>query len=135
MSWHSCVRWLLILMAAPFLAAGESVRVTNSSELRAAVAGAKAGTRILLAGGDYGAGFQFANVRGEEGRPIVIAAADPKQPPVFRRGNAGMQFSNPAYLELHDLVFTNIAHNGLNIDDIGGDTMGRRTAWCCAGCA
>ncbi len=116
------MRWFLLLLAAAFMAPAESVRVTNSSELRAAVAGAKPGTHILLAGGDYGAGFHFTNVRGEEGRPIVIATADPKQPAIFRGGNAGMHFSNPAYVELHHLVFTNLAHNGLNIDDVGSDT-------------
>lgn len=122
MSLYACTRWFLLLAVAPFLALAEDVRVSNSSELRAAVARAKRGTRILLAGNDYGAGFHFANLRGEEGQPIIIAAADPKQPPVFRGGNAGMHFSNPAYVELHNLVFTNLAHNGLNIDDIGSET-------------
>jgi hypothetical protein len=96
------------------------VKVNGAAELRSAVAAAKPGTRILLAGGNYGAGFHFSNVRGEEGKPIVIAAADPQQPPVFRDGNAGMHFSNPAYVELHDLVFTKLAHNGINTDDSGG---------------
>ena len=116
--------WLLFLLTPPFRAPAEDIRVTNGSELRAAVAGAKPGTRILLAGGDYGAGFQFANLRGEEGRPIVIAAADPKQPAVFHGGNVAIHLSNPAYVELHNLVFTNLAHNGLNVDDIGSDTNG-----------
>lgn len=124
MSWRSCVLGFLLYMAAWTAAGADDVRVTNGSELRRAVAGAKPGTRILLAAGDYGAGFHFANVRGEEGRPIVITAADAKQPPVFRSGSAGMHFSNPAYVELHNLVFTNLAHNGLNIDDIGANTNG-----------
>ena len=119
-----CVLWLLVLLASPFVAQAADVRVANASELRAAVAEAKPGTRILLAGGNYGAGFHFSNVRGEEKRPIVIAAADPAQPPVFRDGNAAMHFSNPAYVELHDLVFAKLAHNGLNIDDIGATTNG-----------
>jgi hypothetical protein len=100
------------------------VKVNGAAELRAAVASAKPGTRILLAGGSYGAGFHFKNVRGEEGRPIVIAAADEEQPPVFRDGSAAMHFSNPAYVELHNLVFTRLSHNGINIDDVGGGTNG-----------
>jgi hypothetical protein len=96
------------------------VVVRNPEELRAAVAAAQPGTRILLASGSYTGGFQFRNLRGSEGQPIIIAAADPKQPPVFRDANTGMHLSNPAFVELHDLVFTKLAHNGLNIDDGGG---------------
>lgn len=98
------------------------VKVNGAAELRSAVAGAKPGTRILLTGGSYGAGFYFSNVRGEEKQPIVIAAADAQQPPVFRDGNVAMHFSNPAYVELHNLVFTKLAQNGINIDDVGGNT-------------
>jgi hypothetical protein len=101
---------------------GADVKVSGAAELRAAVAAAKPGTRILLAGGDYGAGFYFGNVRGEEAKPIVIAAADTNNPPVFRNGNVSMHFSNPAYVELHDLVFTKLSGNGINIDDGGGTT-------------
>jgi hypothetical protein len=93
------------------------VSVHDAATLRAAVASAKPGTRILLAGGAYGGGFHFTNLRGDEGRPIVIAAANPKEPPVFRDANLGIHLSNPAFVELRDLVFTKLAHNGLNIDD------------------
>src|SRR5687767_14485922 len=100
------------------------VKVNAAAEFRTAVGAAKPGTRILLAGGNYGAGFYFSNVRGEEKQPIVIAAADAQQPPVFRDGNVAMHFSNPAYVELHNLMFTKLAHNGINIDDVGGKTNG-----------
>ena len=89
----------------------------DASTFRDAVSSARPGTRILLAPGVYGGGFHFANLRGEDGRPIVIAAADPQQPPVFRDANTGLHLSNPAFVELRDLVFTQLAHNGLNIDD------------------
>src|SRR5688572_30170778 len=98
------------------------VKVNGAAEFRAAVAAAKPATRVVLAPGNYGAGFYFSNLRGEDGKPIVIAAADPENPPVFRDGNAAMHFSNPAYVELHNLVFTKLAHNGINIDDVGGTT-------------
>ena len=90
--------------------------------LRTAVKVAKPGTHILLAGANYGAGFHFPNVRGEKGRPIVIAAADPAQPPIFENGSGGMHLANPAFVELHNLVFRKLAHNGLNIDDGGAAT-------------
>ena len=115
------------LLAGAFALAGSNgaaraaeVHVRNAAELREAAAGAKAGTHILLAGGSYGSGFHFANLRGEAGKPIVIAAADPAQPPVFRDGNTGLHLSNPAHVELRGLVFTKLAHNGINLDDGGG---------------
>jgi len=94
----------------------------NGAEFRAAVAAAKPGTRLLLTGGNYGAGFHFNNLRGEEKQPIVIAAVDTNNPPVFRDGNVAMHLSNPAYVELHNLVFTKLSQNGINIDDVGGKT-------------
>jgi hypothetical protein len=49
----------------------------------------------------------------------VLAAADPKRPPVFRGGGTGMHLSDPVHVELHDLVFAGATDNGLNIDDGG----------------
>ena len=96
-----------------------AITVQNAAELRAAVAAAVPGTRILLAPGTYPGGFYFVNVRGETNLPIVIGAADPQTPPVIQGGGNGMQFSDPASVELHDLVFTGATGNGLNIDDGG----------------
>jgi hypothetical protein len=83
------------------------------------VASAEPGTRILLQPGVYDGGNYFSNVRGEEGRPVVIAAADPAQKPVIRGGTEGLHFSGVAYLELRDLVVEGAAQNGINIDDGG----------------
>src|SRR5262245_28555712 len=71
----------------------EDVKVNGAAELRDAVAAAKPGARLLLAGGNYGAGFHFTNVRGEEKQPIIIMAAEAQNPPVFRDGSAAMHFS------------------------------------------
>ena len=113
---------LAVFLLATHRARAADVKVNGAAELRAAVAAAKPGTRLLLAGGNYGAGFHFSNLRGEEKQPIVIAAADINNPPVFRDGNVAMHFSNPAYVELHNLIFTKLAQNGINIDDVGGKT-------------
>ncbi len=113
----------LVLFASSVAVAAVDVSVRNADELRAAVAAAKPGARILLAGGSYGGGFQFRDVRGTAAEPIVIAAADPQRRPVFRDAASGLHFSNPAYLELRDLTFTALTANGLNIDD-GGDRAG-----------
>ena len=96
---------------------GEDVHARNRSELVAAVRHATPGTRIVLAGGNYGAGFYFKDLRGEEDKPIVLAAADTNNPPVFQHGGTALHLSNPAYVELHGLVLRNLEHNGLNIDD------------------
>jgi hypothetical protein len=118
------LRWLLGaalagLLPLVCLVSAADVRVADAGAFRAAVAEAKPGTRILLAGGTYAGGFHFTNLRGEPGRPIVIAAADPAQPPVFTAGNNGLHLSNPAHIELVGLTFTKLAHNGLNLDDGG----------------
>jgi hypothetical protein len=45
---------------------------------------------------------------------------------VFSEANVALHLSNPAYLELHDLVLTKLRQNGINIDD-GGDTTNEST--------
>lgn len=104
----------LVCVAAP-----TDVLVHDAASLRAAVAAAQPGTRILLARGSYGGGFHFTRLRGAPGQPIIIAAADPKNPPVFSNAKTGLHLSNPAHVELHDLVFEKLSDNGLNIDDGG----------------
>ena len=96
------------------------VRVNDAASFRSAVAGAKPGTRILLAPGSYGGGHHFEGLRGEAGKPIVIAAADPKQPPVFSERPVGIHLSKPTHVELHSLAFKGLTGNGLNIDNGGG---------------
>ena len=104
----------LISLAEIFSA---DVPVQNRAELVSAVRDAVPGTRILIAGGDYGAGFYFKNLRGEKGSPIVLTEADTNNPPVFANGGTAIQLSNPAYVELEGLVLRHLDHNGVNIDD------------------
>jgi hypothetical protein len=107
--------WLLsvALVAAAAPAGGE--RVASTAELRAALAKAKPGATLLLAPGDY-EGFAVQEVRGAEGKPIVVRAEDPKAPPRF---TGGVQLSDCEWLELDGLLFEGIAGNGLNVDDAG----------------
>lgn len=93
------------------------VRVGNSKEFREAVRNAKPGTKILLLPGEYEGGLYFENVKGEPDKPIVIAASDPKNPPVIKGGGSCLYFSEVAYLEIHDLVLVGSRYNGINIDD------------------
>lgn len=119
---------LLFLPLAGLLgtvAAAVEVRVHDAASLRAALAAAVPGTQILLAGGEYGGGFRSVDLRGTAEEPILIAAADPANPPILRGGNNGMHLSNPAYVELRGLVIERSANNGLNLDD-GGSPAAKR---------
>jgi hypothetical protein len=107
----------LILISATVPAAEVAVR--DSDGLRAALRDAKPGTRIVLAGGSYTGEIHAANLKGERDKPIVIAAADSKEPPVFTGGKTGIHLSNPSYVELNGLAFRGQSANGLNIDDGG----------------
>jgi hypothetical protein len=95
------------------------VRVRNVEELTKALAAAKPGTRIEIAPGEYAGGLSFAGLAGDAGRPVVLAGEDPKRPPVFRGGGAGLHLTDPAHVELRDLAFEGQSGNGLNIDDGG----------------
>lgn len=112
---------LTALAAPPVLAREEPsvVRVRTAVELRAAVAAAKPGTRIEVAPGAYEGGFHFTGLRGAPGRPVVLAAADAEDPPLFRGAGAGIQLTDPEHVELRGLSFSGQAGNAVNVDDGG----------------
>jgi parallel beta helix pectate lyase-like protein len=91
------------------------VRVTTTAELLAALSSAASGTDIRVAPGDY-EGFHAADVKGEAGRPIVLRAAVPATPPVFR---GGVQLSDVSWLEITGITIVGAPANGLNVDDGG----------------
>lgn len=93
------------------------VTVSHRTALVRAIQEATPGTTIRVAPGKYQGGLSAAKLHGSEGKPIVIAAADPKQPPVFEGSGSGIQLSGCSYVELHDLHFTGATGNGINIDD------------------
>ena len=96
-----------------------AVTVADTDGLRRALADAVPGTTIRIAPGTYRGGLSARGLRGEPGRPIVLAAADPERPPVFEGGDSGLHLSDPAHVELHDLVVAGVRGNGINIDDGG----------------
>src|SRR5688500_3070878 len=111
-----------LLLAATFLlhaAAGEEIRVSTSDELAQGLREARPGTTILIAPGEYRGGLAQAKLIGTKERPIVIAAADPANPPVIKGGGSGLHLSSPEHIELRDIVFDGATGNGLNIDDSG----------------
>lgn len=92
-----------------------ATRVANTAELRAALAAAKPGARILVAPGEY-EGFLASGVQGDAQHPIVIAGEQREHPPVFK---GGVQLCDAAHLELLDLAIEGAPQNGLNLDDGG----------------
>jgi hypothetical protein len=113
----------LLIFSIAFIAfrpaAAEEIRVNDRDQLGRALARARAGTTILLASGEYRGGLSRAGLRGTKDQPIVIAAADPKDPPVIAGGAVGLHLSSPQHVELRDIVIADASGNGLNIDDSG----------------
>jgi hypothetical protein len=93
--------------------------VSSLGELRAALADARPGTRIRVAPGVYDGGFHAADLRGAPDRPIVVEAADPASPPVFRGGATGLHLTDPFHVEVGSLAFEGATGNGVNVDDGG----------------
>ena len=96
-----------------------TLTVSDTAQLRRALAEAGPGTTIRIAPGTYRGGLSARGLRGEPGRPIILRAADPERPPVIEGGGSGLHLSDPAHVELHDLVVTGAEGNGINIDDGG----------------
>lgn len=99
--------------------APQVVQVASRDQLIRAIQGAKAGTIVQIAPGSYRGGLSFSGLKGQPGRPIVIAGDDPKNPPTFSGGGTGLQLSKVSHVELHDLAIENCEANGVNIDDGG----------------
>ena len=93
-----------------------ATKVRNRSDLMKALKDAKPGTRILLAPGRYKGGMYLKGVKGTKENPLVVAAADPKDPPVIEGGYCSFQFSGAEYLELRNIVCVGGRGNGINID-------------------
>ncbi len=110
----------MVATGAACARADGEVTVNDAGGLRRALAAATPGTTIRVAPGAYEGGFSARGLRGEPGRPIVLAAADPDRPPRFEGGGSGLHLSGVADLELRDLVISGTTGNGINVDD-GGD--------------
>jgi len=96
-------------------AVGQTVHVADVGSLRAAVAHAKPGARILIQPGDY-AGLYMTDLHGTSKAPIVIAAADPAHPPRFL---APIQFQKVSYIEFRDFAIQGASGNAIGVDDGG----------------
>jgi hypothetical protein len=107
------------LLAAGSSAGAADVRVRDTAGLRKAAAAAAPGTRILLESGEYAGGLDLDGLKGAPGKPIIIAGADPKRPPVFRGGGSAIHLTDPVHVEIEGIAVTGMSGNGINIDDGG----------------
>ena len=103
--------------AAPPLGGEPTVR--NSEQLSAALLRAAPGTTILLAPGRYSSDISVESLRGTPAKPIVIAAADERDPPVFAGGKVAFHFVGCSYITLRSVRVSGCTGNGINADDAG----------------
>ena len=120
-SWvlKASVTLLLAGLWAPCVEAGSEIVVSDTQQLRRALAEATPGTTIRIAPGTYRGGLGARDLHGTTDQPIVLRAMDPQKPPLFEGGGSGLQLSHVSYVELHDLAMSGATGNGLNIDDGG----------------
>jgi hypothetical protein len=113
----SVVALALVLFSAFNAVHAGEVEVSDRTALIQALQQATPGTTIRVAPGTYRGGISAAGLKGEEGKPIVITAADPKQPPMVEGGGGGIHLSGCSHVELRDLHVNGATGNGINIDD------------------
>lgn len=80
------------------------------------------GSTLLIAPGTYSGGLSLRGIRGTKDKPITIAGADPKNPPVIAGGGACLHVVSPTFLQIRDIVFQHARGNTVNIDDGGSPT-------------
>ena len=117
---------LAIILTGAFLcidlsqtALSQTVTVSTRDQIVKATENAVPGTTILIEPGTYPGGLTFNGLRGKQNKPIILAAADKEAPPVFKGRSSCIHLTDPAFVELHNLVLTEAGGNGINIDDGG----------------
>jgi len=103
--------------SAPSAAIAPTVR--NTEQLRAALGQAQPGTTIALAPGRYSPDISIEQLRGTKDRPILITAADERNPPVFGGGSVAFHFVACNYVTVRGIKVSGCTGNGINADDAG----------------
>jgi hypothetical protein len=105
---------LLPLFALASAAMADTLVVRDPTALRAAVAELKPGTTLQIAPGEYPGGHHVSDLA-----DLTLEALDRKNPPHFKGGSSGWQFSRCPGLTLRHLKISGQSVNGLNLDDGG----------------
>jgi hypothetical protein len=109
----------LLIVAGPLLAAQQRINVSDDAGLRRALGQATAGTRIIIAPGEYRPNIHVRGLRGTAEAPIIIEGADPGNKPLFRGGATAIHISSSTHLVLRNISARGQNMNGINIDDGG----------------
>jgi len=110
---------MILWLASAVPAAEQVVRVRDDNALRTALRGARPGTRIRIAPGQYRPGVWVEKLVGTHKQPIIIEGEDPERPPRFEGGGEGWHLSDCAYLILRNIAVRGQTGNGINVDDGG----------------
>ncbi|MCC6426485.1 MAG: right-handed parallel beta-helix repeat-containing protein [Phycisphaerales bacterium] len=108
---HLLLAILLILQPAKPLDSLDAFR-------RAAMS-AKPGDRVLLAPGNYEGSIWLESLKGTEQKPIVLAGADPANPPTITGKSECLHLAACHWITIEHLTLKGASGNGLNIDDGG----------------
>ena len=91
----------------------------DTAKLRADLQRAQPGTTIVLPPGRYGPDIYVEKLRGTKEKPIIVTAADMRNPPVFVGGTVAFHFAGCNYITLRGLKISGCTGNGINTDDAG----------------
>lgn len=104
------------ITSATTTSGGDSVvNVSTSAQLDSAIAGATAGTTIVLADGTYtkSGAFAISNKNGTAASPIIIKAANRNQAVIS--GSAYLTIANSSYIVIEGLKFTNTGNSAIKL--------------------
>ncbi len=93
--------------------------VRNTDELQYSLQSAQPGKTIVLAPGRYSPDISVESLRGTKDKPIIIAAADERYPPLFAGGKVAFHFVGCSYITLRGVKVSGCTGNGINADDAG----------------
>lgn len=101
----------------------ETITIHSSDQLREELKRISSGDTISISPGVYQRSIALKNLHGTVAAPIVIQAADPQNPPIFKGQGEGLKLSSCSYIKIENLTFHGFSGNGINIDDSGNGKL------------
>lgn len=112
--WVSNMKTIIFLLLTSLTSTAGEIVVRDDESLRTSLRDLKVNTTLKIAPGDYSGGHYVKDVEN-----LTLEALDPKNPPLFKGGGNGFQFSRCKNLTLRNLRFSGQTENGINLDDGG----------------
>ena len=113
--WLVCLSLFLLVPQA----GAETITIHAAADLHDQLKRTSPGDTISISPGAYQRGIALKNLHGTADAPIVVQAADPYNPPMFKGRGEGLKLSSCSYLKFKNLAFHGFPANGINIDDAG----------------